>query len=50
MPKSAIRRWRERRRVRRTLKLENKVVADQTLRGYVKPSDSGRTPPWAPGS
>jgi hypothetical protein len=45
MLKSAIRRWHERRRLRRTLTLGKKIVARETLRDHQRPSDSGRWPP-----
>ena len=46
MLKSAIRRWRERRRLRRTLSLEKKIVADKNLQDRRRPTESAR---WGPG-
>jgi hypothetical protein len=47
MLKSAIRRWRERRRLRRSLSLEKKIVARETLRDHRRPTDS--VPPGVTG-
>ena len=48
MLKSAIRRWRERRRERRTRALEEKVTADQNLRNYQPPTPPPHTHGFPP--